>query len=73
MLINPINLFKSMTKKRGQMVAMYSSKINISYSQLDELSDIFAGNLTLLGIKKCDRVAIQIERSVVFFGLIIAL
>ncbi|GIN72151.1 2,3-dihydroxybenzoate-AMP ligase [Bacillus sp. J14TS2] len=57
----------------GDNIAITSSEEQISYAQLDERVDQLAAGFQRLGLKKDDRVVIQIPNTVEFFEVCFAL
>lgn len=64
---NIIQAFKEQVHQFSNYIALTDGKKEISYKQLDELSDIVAVNLKELGIKKKDVVAIDCYKSIYTF------
>lgn len=69
-----VDLFETSCKKFADRVAFENMGVPLTYAQTDELSRHFAAYLQSLGLKKGDRIAIQmpnmLQFPVVFFGAI---
>lgn len=67
-----VELFESSCLKYGDKIAFENMGVTMSYSEVDKLSKDFAAYLQSIGLKKGDRIAIQmpnlLQFPVAFFG-----
>ncbi|HEU5290078.1 MAG TPA: AMP-binding protein [Cyclobacteriaceae bacterium] len=67
-----VELFESSCKKYGDQVAFENMGVTLTFAQTDKLSKDFAAYLQSIGLKKGDRIAIQmpnlLQFPVAFFG-----
>lgn len=67
------SMLKERAEKYGDQIAVVSSNTHITYSELDKKVDRLASGLLNLGIKKEDRVVIQLPNIIEFFEICFAL
>ncbi|MBP2637845.1 MAG: 2,3-dihydroxybenzoate-AMP ligase [Firmicutes bacterium] len=60
-------------KRQGERIAVTSGGKNISYAELDNRADRLAAGFQKLGIKKGDRVVVQLPNIIEFFEVCFAL
>lgn len=67
-----VDIFETSCKKYADRVAFENMGVSLTYKQTDELSKNFAAYLQSLGLKKGDRIAIQmpnlLQFPIAFFG-----
>ena len=67
-----VELFEKSCQKHGDKVAFENMGVTMTFSQVDKLSKDFAAYLQSIGLKKGDRIAIQmpnlLQFPVAFFG-----
>ncbi|XLP24285.1 (2,3-dihydroxybenzoyl)adenylate synthase [Bacillus toyonensis] len=66
-------VLRERAEKYGDQIAVVSGKTHITYSELDKKVDCLAAGLLNLGIKKEDRVVIQLPNIIEFFEICFAL
>src|ERR1041385_3615127 len=60
-----VGVFERQVKKKGNGVALYSGDRQVSYDELDELSDRVCGHLQeTIGVKQGDLVGVMMDRGV---------
>ena len=66
-------MLRSRAKSQGDLIAITFGERNMSYSDLDNNADRLASGFQKLGIKKSDRVVIQLPNIIEFFEVCFAL
>ena len=66
-------VLREQAEKYGDQIAVVSGKKHITYSELNKKVDRLAAGLLNLGIKKEDRVVIQLPNIIEFFEICFAL
>ncbi|MFJ7640433.1 (2,3-dihydroxybenzoyl)adenylate synthase [Peribacillus sp. NPDC097225] len=66
-------MLRDRAKEHGDRIAITGGERNLTYAELDDRADRLAVGLQKLGIKKNDRVVIQLPNVVEFFEVIFAL
>ncbi|TYR81428.1 (2,3-dihydroxybenzoyl)adenylate synthase [Priestia megaterium] len=66
-------MLRERAKSQGKRIAITSGERNISYAELDKRVDRLAAGFQTLGIKKMDRVVVQLPNVVEFFEVCFAL
>ena len=66
-------VLRERAEKYGDQIAVVSGKTHVTYSELDKKVDRLAAGLLNLGIKKEDRVVIQLPNIIEFFEICFAL
>lgn len=66
-------VLRERAEKYGDRIAVVSGKKHMTYSELDKNADRLAAGLLNLGIKKGDRVVIQLPNIIEFFEICFAL
>ena len=66
-------MLRERAKSQGELIAITLGERNLSYSQLDNNADKLASGFQKIGIKKMDRVVIQLPNIIEFFEVCFAL
>ena len=66
-------MLRERAEKYGSRIALTYGDIHLSYRELDRRADSLAGGLLKLGIKKNDRVVVQLPNIIEFFEVCFAL
>lgn len=66
-------MLRERAKRQGERIAVISGEKNISYAELDNRADRLAAGFQKLGIKKGDRVVVQLPNIIEFFEVCFAL